>query len=76
MGNYYYSMEHRGGLKEALETLQPMEKSLADLLIEFDFYRYYSKDKRLKAERYIINHMEYNLGFPQWILIAEEAIKP
>lgn len=75
MGNYYYSMEHRGSLKEALETLQPMNISLAKLLIENDFYRYYSKDQRLKAERYIINHMEYNLGFPQWILIAEEQIK-
>lgn len=72
---HYYSMEHRGGLKEALETLEPMNIKLAEILIENDFYRFYCRDERIKSDRYIINNMSENLGFPQWILIADEAIK-
>ena len=65
----YYTMEHRGGLNEALETKKPItENKFYELARKFH-YEPYCYDKRINCIRFIITNMEKNYDKPTWLLI-------
>lgn len=72
MKNKYRTAYHRGGLKECLETEQPIEEENFMKLIKSGMYEYYGYDERIKAERFILINMEKNLGLPTWLHLYNE----
>lgn len=63
----YYTMEHRGGLKEALETKKEISKDEFEKLLPL--YKFYAYDKRISCNRYILKDMEKNFkNYTIWLL--------
>lgn len=58
---------HRATLEECLQTEREIEPENALLLVCSSAYKYYGYDERIKADRYLIQNMQKNLGLPQWI---------
>ena len=72
-----YTAEHRGSLKECLETEKPIEYRNFLYLIATTIYEYYGYDNRIKAHRYILKNMEKNIGLPTWLhYYAKKEDKP
>ena len=59
--------EHRGSLEDALKTEKDIEIDVVKKLVSSGIYEFYGYDERIKGYRYILNHMEKNLGLPTWI---------
>ena len=68
----YYKMDHRGGLKEAIETRKEItEEEFNKLLPLYEFYAY---DKRINCNRYILKDMEHNFkDYTIWLLKEVET---
>lgn len=63
----YYTMEHRGGLNEALETKKEISKEEFERLLPM--YEKYAFDKRINCQRYILKDMENNFrNYTIWLL--------
>lgn len=71
----YFTMKHCGGLKEAMQTLSPIEKTTFDKLVKEEIYIFYAYDERIKARRYILKQMEKNYGLPVWLILFDEDYK-
>lgn len=70
IGMKYYKMEHRGGLKEALETRKEITKEEFEELLPM--YEPYAFDKRINCQRYILKDMENNFKkYAIWLLKEE-----
>ena len=68
----YYLMEHRGGLKEALETLEQISvEQFKKLHKKYTFYGY---DERIDCLRFILDDMEHD-NSPVWLMISELNLK-
>lgn len=68
----YYSMHHRGGLSEALETKERISESeFRRLFVKYNYIPY-CYDKRISCYRFIISNMEINFKQPTWLLLEEE----
>lgn len=66
----FYTMEHRGGLAEALETKKEISKEEFDKLLPM--YKFYTYDKRINCNRYILKDMEKNFkNYTIWLLVEE-----
>lgn len=68
----YETMDHRGGLTEALKTRKSIDPFLAKYLIEIGIYKEYDYDERIKANRYIFKGMPKNWTVPTWLLEFDE----
>ena len=66
--------QHRGGLDEMLKTENSLELDVAKKLIQSGIYEYYGYDERIGAHRYILHHMEFNIGLPTWINVYGEKL--
>lgn len=67
----FYKMDHRGGLKESLETRKEISQE------EFNYflpnYEFYCYDARLNCFRFILRDMEKNFNdFTTWLLLGVE----
>ena len=63
----YYTMEHRGGLNEALETRKEITEEEFKRLLPM--YEKYAFDKRINCQRYILKNMEKNFKkYTIWLL--------
>lgn len=65
---WFYTMEHRGGLKEAVATVK--EISIEEFEDLQPYYKYYCYDERIHSERYIYNWPEKSAGVPMWLLCS------
>lgn len=68
----YFTCEHRGGLKESLDTERPLTYKIGRLLIRCHVYLYYGYDKRLCAKRYLLREHHLCLGMPTWINVYDK----
>ena len=65
---YYRTAQHRCGLKESLETEQPIQEKTFKILLKAKIYKFYAYDERIKANCYILNvPLDKNYGLPLWI---------
>ena len=69
---HFYLMDHRGGLKEAVDTIQ----EITELQYKETYrdYEYYAYDERIECLRYIIKDLEHNYKYPAWLLISQCSI--
>lgn len=66
----YKTAEHRGTLKEMLKTEKQIDERTFNVLK--GFYKFYSYDSRINANRYIIRDpMDCILRMPYWINVYE-----
>lgn len=65
------SCQHRGGLKESLETELDISTWLACVLVHYCVYVFYAYDERINCRVYIIYNIEDNIGFPTWLHVYE-----
>ena len=64
--------KHSGGLKECLETEQPITREVFEKLVFYRIYKKYCYDERIGATRYILVDMQNNPGLPTWINVYEK----
>lgn len=63
----YYTMEHKGGLDEALQTKKEITREEFEKLLPM--YEFYAIDKRINCNRYILKDMEKNFrNYTIWLL--------
>ena len=65
----YYTMEHRGGLDEALKTKKKI--TIEEFNILLPNYHLYAFDERINCIRFLANNMEQYAveNKPEWLLI-------
>ena len=63
----YFSAYHRSTLDDCLSTEQSISYELFHILIKNKVYHFYGYDNRIKCNRYIIFHIDKNVGFPTWL---------
>lgn len=61
----FYTMDHRGGLNEALETRKLISKDSFNKLLKF--YEFYCFDDRINSIRFI--HRDIESEYPTWLLL-------
>lgn len=64
---HWTTAQHSESLEECLKTEKPITKKTYIALLGTLIYKYYCYDKRINADRYILQDMEHNLGLPTWI---------
>lgn len=65
----YYSMEHRGGLKESLETRKEITEEKFKWWTQYNHYEFYCYDNRINCLRFIKNKIDDGCDNPTWLLI-------
>lgn len=65
----FYTMFHRGSLREALKTRKKINISEFFKLLYSYNYTFYGFDDRINCYRYIISDLAYNFEFPTWLLV-------
>lgn len=65
----YYTMEHKGGINEALQTRKEIDFEEFKKRFKKYHYKPYCYDKRINCYRFIINNMEKHINQPTWLLL-------
>lgn len=68
----YFTMQHSGGLDEALKTVKPISEGAFNKLKECGLYKHYCYDERIGCTRYILIDIEKNYGLPVWLLECDD----
>lgn len=68
----YRVAKHCGGLKECLDTENPITKEVFEKLVSSGIYKFYAFDERINADRYLLVDLEHNYGLPGWINVYRD----
>ena len=63
----FFTMEHRGGLDEALETKKIISKDHFNNIVRF--YEFYHCDNRINCIRFMHKDFPNNGDYPTWLCI-------
>lgn len=69
---HFYTMDQRGGLREAVETMKEITESEYKYLSAF--YRYYCYDERIECLRYIYSGSAWEDNKPFYILVSSTTL--
>lgn len=70
----FYTMDHRGGLHEALKTKKEISQSFFNYLRKFKFngkfyYTPYGYDECISCYRFILHNHQKHINNPCWLLL-------
>ena len=68
----YCCAQHCGGLKECLDTENPITEEVFNKLVQSGVYKFYAFDQRINADRYLLVDLEHNFGLPAWLHVYKE----